>query len=229
MSIGDGRKKKVTFDPVDNVQTIQIVEGERTRFVPCTNTQFRDIIEKYEDQLYANSKLKNGGKREQQQMQSPMQQPPLAKVQLFHIDHLEGEEEEEFDTETMSKEELQEVLQMNDLDDSGTHQQLKHRLEKWIVSGSKTPSPYKKKLRKNVAAKAEDSPMDDFEKKWKQWSKSTIEERSVEQQNLFDAFTTSLTLGGGATGKKKKSMGDSTTSSKLSWKPGCSRGYIVSP
>ncbi|EFA86555.1 SAP DNA-binding domain-containing protein [Heterostelium album PN500] len=93
----------------------------------------KDIIERYERELYMKER-----ERDKKGYNAPGSPPsPSFKPKQWQISHLEeiqGGEQERFDTDTMSKEDLIELLEMNDLSTTGTKTQLKKRLESYILS-----------------------------------------------------------------------------------------------
>ncbi|GAM17260.1 hypothetical protein SAMD00019534_004350 [Acytostelium subglobosum LB1] len=246
-------KRRVTFNQKVNVKLIHIVEGERTHFIPCFNDKNRRIIEKYEHELYLKEKLreKNGmvgdGEGECGSPSSPQSPAFKPTLEIRHIEDIQGGTEETFDTDTMSREELIEVLDMNDLDTKGSKAQLKARLEKYIISMSTATSGggsesseededaedtnAKGKAKGNGKAKGKAkrktkvsdviaSPEDHYEQQWSQWKTEMIGTRSStfdEHQNLYDAFTSALTMTSKSkttsTSKPKSSTKTTTTSS----------------
>ncbi|EGC29513.1 hypothetical protein DICPUDRAFT_158888 [Dictyostelium purpureum] len=99
-------KKKVTFNSVNQIGFVE--RKERNHFKYYINTN-------------QNSPIKN---------ESPLK---IVNNQSYNIFDFIGEEEEEFDTETMKIWELKEALEINGLSTEGDKQELKERLESFIV------------------------------------------------------------------------------------------------
>ncbi|KAM9953570.1 hypothetical protein ACTFIR_008654 [Dictyostelium discoideum] len=102
----NNNNKKVSFNPVNQIGFIERKEKNQFKYYINTNQ---------------NSPIKN---------ESPLK---IINNQLYNIFDCKEEEEEEFDTDTMSKPELKDALEKNGLPTEGDKQILKKRLEQFII------------------------------------------------------------------------------------------------
>ncbi|KAK5582297.1 hypothetical protein RB653_003880 [Dictyostelium firmibasis] len=102
----NNNNKKVSFNPVNQIGFIERKEKNQFKYYINTNQ---------------NSPIKN---------ESPLK---IINNQLYNIFDCKEEEEEEFDTDTMSKPELKDALEKNGLPIDGDKQTLKKRLEQFII------------------------------------------------------------------------------------------------